>query len=98
MQVFSRLIYNIVFKNPLQVHNSMSNSLKPINLCSKMNRLLIGLPLTFFPIKNSQPLFSAALTEARQEPVLFQNEVMCICALTVTVLSRNSFKPLKFFH
>lgn len=72
MQVFSRLIYNTVFKNLLQLHNS--NSLKPINLCYKTNWLLIELPLTFFPIKkNSQALFSVALTEAtREEPVLFQ--------------------------
>lgn len=85
----SRLIYNIVFKNLLQLHNS--NSIQPINLCYKINSLLVKLPLRFFPIKkNSQALFSVALTEAtRQEPVLFQNEVMCICVLTVTVLSRN---------
>lgn len=89
MQVFSRLIYNIVFKNLLQLHNS--NSIKPINLCCKINWLLVKLPLTFFPIKkNSQALFSIALTEAtRQELVVLQNEVMYICVLPVTVLSRN---------
>lgn len=49
----------------------------------------------FFTSKNCQPLFPVELTEARQEPVLFQKEVACICMLAVTALSSNAFQAIE---